>query len=230
MHAGARAHVLISHHILGSSFPLSYFESATSVRRQGKSCPSRRHLSYNIIVYISMSESAIGQTTRAKSRWSPEAENHTNLSSRGNDHIPSGQPKPLETPLKKTHEAWDQKLNSTAYLFAFNTQSRESHEPQQPRERSHPLRPAESSLASPLRLPSHPSIPSPSPPSSCIVSITCMRFPPHLAPHARLMPSPLPGLLLSAAARSGPTPPTACSKSKNLRHQDHMPGRSLFTI
>ena len=37
-----------------------------------------------------MSESAIGQTTRAKSRWSPEAENHTNLSSRGNDYIPSG--------------------------------------------------------------------------------------------------------------------------------------------
>ena len=83
-----------------------------------------------------MSESAIGQTTRAKSRWSPEAENHRNLSSRGNDYIPSGQPKPLETPLKKTHEAWDQKLNSTAYPFAFNTQSRESHEPQQPRERS----------------------------------------------------------------------------------------------
>ena len=49
---------------------------------------------------------------------------------------PSGQPKPLETLLKKTHEAWDQKLNSTAYPFAFNTQSRESHEPQQPRERS----------------------------------------------------------------------------------------------
>ena len=83
-----------------------------------------------------MSESAIGQTTRAKSCWSPEAENHTNLSSRGNDYIPSGQPKPLETPLTKTHEAWDPKLNSTAYPFAFNTQSRESHEPQQPRERS----------------------------------------------------------------------------------------------
>ena len=58
-----------------------------------------------------MSESAIGQTTRAKSRWSPEAENRTNLSSRGNDHIPSGQANPLETPLKKTHEAWDPKLN-----------------------------------------------------------------------------------------------------------------------
>ena len=32
----------------------------------------------------------------------PEAENRTNRSSRGNDHIPSGQPKPLETPLLKT--------------------------------------------------------------------------------------------------------------------------------
>ena len=70
-----------------------------------------------------MSESAIGQTTRAKSRWSPEAENHTNLSSRGNDYIPSGQPKPLETPLKKTHEAWDQKLNDCLPLTYYKRAS-----------------------------------------------------------------------------------------------------------
>ena len=70
-----------------------------------------------------MSESAIGQTTRAKSRWSPEPENHTNLSSRGNDHIPSGQPKPLETPLKKTHEARDQKFNDGLPLTYYKRAS-----------------------------------------------------------------------------------------------------------
>ena len=70
-----------------------------------------------------MSESAIGQTTRAKSRWSPEAESRTNRSHRGNDHIPSGQPKPLETPLKKTHEAWDQKLNDCLPLTYYKRAS-----------------------------------------------------------------------------------------------------------
>ena len=52
-------------------------------------------------------------------------ESHEPQPSRGNDHIPSGQPKPLETQLKKTHEAWDQKLNDCLPLtYSLDTQTR----------------------------------------------------------------------------------------------------------
>ena len=52
-----------------------------------------------------------------------ETENRTNRSNRGNDYIPSGQPKPLETPLKKTHEARDQKLNDGLPLTYYKRAS-----------------------------------------------------------------------------------------------------------
>ena len=88
-------------------FPKESEEMLVEKRQRSRIEEYCTHSSYNINFPSWQSEKRLEPNPAGlRSR-----ESHEPQPSRGNDHIPSGQPKPLETPLKKTHEAWDQKLN-----------------------------------------------------------------------------------------------------------------------